>query len=300
MLPNIKELTVFAPAKINLHLAVKDKRTDGFHNIESVFLAVDFGDFLRFQFDSGNLNNECIINAGSPDIKFDVIPIQNNIIYKAVSIFRLKTGFSRKVIINLRKNIPVGGGLGGGSSDAAAALTALNEAAGFPCGLEDLLEMGEALGSDVPFFIHRISAALVTGRGEIIKPVKIPEMYLALVNPGFNSNTSDAFKLLDEYRKSGKLNEESKNADAEFINRLDIINISSFSNSFLPVFNEPEKAVYLDIISQLENAGAEFASLSGSGSTCFGVFSDWEKAQDICSLLSKKWYFVKAAKTYRF
>jgi len=296
---NTREFTVFAPAKVNLHLAVKDKRADGFHNIESVFIAVDFGDFLHFQIGTGEWNEACILEADVSNVNSGIIPMKENIIYKAVSVFRGETGFSQKIKIKLEKNIPIGGGLGGGSSDAAAVLLALNETAGFPCSLKDLLKMGEALGSDVPFFIHQTSAAIVTGRGEIIKAIKIPQMYLVIVNPGFQSNSSCAYKLLDEYRKSKNIINESESMNVDFINHFDIINKSSFLNSFLPVFDEPEKSIYIDIISQLNAAGAEFAGLSGSGSTCFGIFSDWETAQKVSDLLLKKCSFVKAVKTFR-
>ncbi|MCL2276876.1 MAG: 4-(cytidine 5'-diphospho)-2-C-methyl-D-erythritol kinase [Treponema sp.] len=304
---NTRELTVFAPAKINLHLDIKDKRDDGFHNIESVFLAVDFCDFLHFQFNLKDQDEDCIIELDKTDADFFDVPMKENIIYKAVTIFRRNTGFSDSVKIRLEKNIPSGGGLGGGSSDAAAALMALNEAAGFPLKREALLEMGSALGSDVPFFLYKIPAAVVTGRGEIINPVKLPLMNLTLVNPGFKSNTAEAFKLLDENRRSFKIIDET--ADCKpILQKLNVkpngirgkfnINNFSFLNSFLPVFNEREKSIYNEIISSLKHSGALFAGLSGSGSTCFGIFSDQKLAEKTNGLLSKKWCFVKTTKTY--
>jgi len=296
MLPISGEFTVFAPAKINLSLSIGDRRPDGFHAIESVFLAVDFGDYLRFSIQnepsSYSGESETIYNefkAGPlslSDTEYHILSdgcslsIPDNIIPKAVSLFRKRTGFSRRIKIVTDKNIPIGGGLGGGSSDAAAVLTTLNKAAGFPCGRGELLEIGAALGSDVPFFLYNTPAALVKGRGDIIEPVDMPEMFLALVNPGFPSDTGAAFRLLDERRKS--------------------MPDSSFINDFLPVFDEPEKSVYLRIISQLQEAGADNASLSGSGSTCFGVFSDWGKARKAAESLADKWSFVKAVKTYYF
>jgi len=193
----ISNLTVKAPAKINLHLAVKDRRVDGFHNLESLFFSVDFYDILYFRLSW----DEKLIKIDMKGLKFN-LKEQDNIIFKAISLFREKAGFNKGLEVSVEKNIPSGGGLGGGSSDAAAALLALNKMAGFPLAKETLLEMGATLGSDVPFFLHEIPAAWVTGRGEQIKPLNsVPQIYIVLVNPGFSSNTTKAFRLLDENRE---------------------------------------------------------------------------------------------------
>ena len=293
-----KGMTVFAPAKVNLHLAVKDRRQDGFHDIESVFLAVDFGDSLRFSLQkkiphkqdyNDNLTN--IIIKGI-DLS---LPIDENIVSKAVSLFREKTGFSENLEIILKKRIPPGGGLGGGSSDAASALLVLNKIAGFPCSRDDLLLMAAALGSDVPFFIYETSAAMVTGRGERIEPVNVPQAYIMLVNPGFPSNTAAAFRLLDEYREQENT---AKNPNQDVLRSPLIAPYSKFLNDFLPVFNEPEKSIYRGIISQLEAEGAEFASLSGSGSTCFGIFPNEKTACKAFGQIKNRWKFVKLSKTF--
>jgi len=268
------EISVFAPAKVNLHLAVLDKREDGFHDLESVFLAVDFGDTLYFQ--PGEDNKTKIVIEGSA--KHPSIP--DNIILRAVSLFREKTGFSQGLKIRVEKRIPIGGGLGGGSSNAAATLLALNKIAGSPLNRQTLLEMAAVLGSDVPFFIYETPAAWVFGRGERIQPIEAPCQFLVLVNPGFSSDTVRAFKLLDEYRVQRNF---LKDSDAFLLLR----------NDFLPVFKEKERAVYNEIISRLHLLGAELASLSGAGSTCFGVFKTLEQAQNAANVLSGKWEFVQ-------
>jgi 4-diphosphocytidyl-2-C-methyl-D-erythritol kinase len=140
--------------------------------------------------------------------------------------------------------------------------------------------MGAALGSDVPFFIHKIPAARVTGRGECIEPIDMLPMFLTLVNPGFHSDTARAFKLLDEYRESGIRKD-----------------ISPFFNDFLPVFPEQEKSVYNTIISRLQDLGAEFASLSGAGSTCFGVFGNRDQSQKAADVLRGEWGFAECCLT---
>jgi len=279
------KLTVISPAKVNLHLAVLEKRPDGFHNLESVFLAVNFTDTLHFELCEGENTAEIAMEGGSIHV-----PMEKNIIFKALSLFREKTGFTQGLKIKAEKRIPIGGGLGGGSSNAAAALLALNKLAGFPLNRGQLLETAASLGSDVPFFIYETAAARVTGRGEFIEPLESPEFFLVLVNPGFPSDTAAAYQLLDKKR-------ELDGKTAPHAPTVKEINLSLmadvFRNDFLPVFNEPEKSVYCGIISQLRELGAEYASLSGSGSTCFGVFKEKEKAEKAAASLRGQWGFVE-------
>jgi len=285
-----EKLPIFAPAKVNLHLAVKNRRPDGFHDIDSVFLAVNFGDTLYFDVIEGKNTVEIAMEGLNPPL-----PMEKNIIFKAVSLFREKTGFSRGLKIKVEKRIPLGGGLGGGSSDAAATLLALNKIAGFPCRREDLLEMAACLGSDVPFFIYETSAARVTGRGERIVPIDAPMLFLVIISPGFSSDTSAAYKLLDENRIYRPSNDELSEILKEGMFNEKVY--SHFSNDFLGVFPEPEKSVYNEIIAKLLELGARYANLSGSGSACFGVFADREQTQKATDILRGKWLFVRDCST---
>lgn len=263
-------LNIKAPAKINLHLAVKGKRPDGFHNLESIFLALDWGDSLCF--DCGGAEAQCAIQT-TWDIPIDEVVIQpeENIVFKAVSLFRARSGFMQGLRIRLDKRIPLGAGLGGGSSDAAATLLALNRLSGAELPPAALRELAEALGSDVPFFLTG-GAAFVSGRGERIEPLVVPEgLSVVLVYPGFVSNTRLAFALLDadgHERRVSRSREEliqalgGKPADWPY------------HNDFLPVFLAAGMEVYGDLLRKLKRLGADFAALSGSGSTCFGIFSD--------------------------
>ena len=281
-------MDIFAPAKINLHLAVKNRRSDGFHDIESVFLALDWGD--RLFFDCNDTDERLLVKNY---VQEGTLTIPDNIILRALALFREKTGFSRKVRITLEKNIPLGGGLGGGSSDAAAALLALNRIAGSPLGKNTLLEIGAALGSDVPFFLHETHAAWVTGRGELIEPIDAPQMFLVLVNPGFPSNTAEAFRLLDEHRDVKTLTPPLHVFErASSLFAPPRLCAENFQNDFLQVFNEREKSIYNKICYSLRELGAGFANLSGSGSTCFGVFEEKEKAQKAAEALRSDWSFV--------
>jgi 4-diphosphocytidyl-2-C-methyl-D-erythritol kinase len=273
-------LTVAATAKVNLHLAVLDRRPDGFHNIESVFLAVTLADTLYFE----QIERENAVEIVMEPDSFP-IPPEKNIIFKALSLFRAKTGYSKGLRIRVEKRIPIGGGLGGGSSNAASALLALNKLAGSPLSRDSLLEMGESLGSDVPFFLFETAAAKVRGRGEKIEALPPPRLFITLVNPGFSSETAAAYRLLDKKRE-GKEVVPPKPLE-------NITEFDTFKNDFLPVFEEPERSVYNEIISGLKGLGAEYANLSGSGSTCFGVFNDRAKAEKAAKILQNKWNFAE-------
>jgi 4-diphosphocytidyl-2-C-methyl-D-erythritol kinase len=311
-----------APAKLNLHLNIGERRPDGFHNIESLFLALVFGDTLYFD---TNLEGSALPSGGTEIIldwqlpwggAKDLSP-ERNIVNKAVSLFRKRTGFDRKLKIVLEKRIPLGGGLGGGSSDAAATLLALNRLAS-PEGLVSdavLAEMGASLGSDVPFFLHIAlkdtpPLAWVSGRGEQVRPLSLPpqvqNLSIVLVNPGFPSDTARAFGLLDEYRELGV--NRSAGQQSPFLCPQSLHSVLSgsprdwpFTNDFLSVFeddfkkNKPDNGIFSncwEIISTLRKMGADFSGLSGSGSTCYGVFSDQTKSKTARELFLKRWNFV--------
>ena len=200
-------LTIQAPAKVNLYLRIKERRPDGFHNLESIFAALAFGDTLHF---------ELLDEEGALEIRMegqfsgeDAIPPGKNLIFRAISLFRSKTGYSQGLRVRVDKRIPLGGGLGGGSSDAASSLIALNALYKTNGGFLDddsMSEMAALLGSDAPFFLGETGASYVSGRGERLWPLKAPEnLFLVLVNPGFPSETPEAFRLVDEFReKTGK------------------------------------------------------------------------------------------------
>jgi len=297
----ITDLTAFSPAKVNLHLAVKERRPDGYHNLESIFLSVGFGDTLNFSLLKSSKNE---ISMAS-EKKSIFIPFKDNIIYKAVMLFKEKTGFSHSFKINVKKRIPIGGGLGGGSSNAACTLLSLNKMTGNPLNRSELLKMAASLGSDAPFFIFQTAAAYVTGRGENIKPVSLPLVFLVLVNPGFSSNTARAFKLFDDYIKNASClnNDAQRTHSSALISGIDLQEIHNnyelFSNDFLPVFPQQEKSIYDNIIYKLKESGADYANLSGAGSTCFGVYKNEEHAKNAAESLrgNNKW-IVEFCKTF--
>jgi 4-diphosphocytidyl-2-C-methyl-D-erythritol kinase len=308
---------IHAPAKLNLHLNIGERRSDGFHEIESLFLALAYGDTLSFEIPPQGSrfyseDTEIILDWQLPWGDAEDLSPEKNIVNRAVSLFRQRTGFDKKLTIVIEKRIPLGGGLGGGSSDAAATLLALNRLAS-PTnkGLVSdavLAEMGASLGSDVPFFLHislnEAPIAWVSGRGELVRPFSLPpqvqSLSLVLVNPGFPSDTATAYRLLDEYRGSEK--------QMPVPSPQSLVPILSgsprdwpFTNDFLSVFEAVLKqkkqdsgsfSFYQEIISTLEELGADFSGLSGSGSTCFGVFSSQSKARTARASLLKRWHFA--------
>jgi 4-diphosphocytidyl-2-C-methyl-D-erythritol kinase len=285
-----------APCKINLHLRIKERRADGFHDLESIFLALAFGDTLHFELGEAGGAVELETEYGLPQEPgrkpggiFEDIPGGDNSVLKAAALFKARTGFDRSLRIRLEKRVPLGAGLGGGSSDGAATLLALNrlaEQAGLPTLDQAGLERAAAeLGSDAPFFLGVLSggafsggAAWVAGRGERIRPVEGPRnCAVALVNPGFPSNTAEAYRLLDARRSSRGLPFREGPSEQALIGALP--GPSSrwpYTNDFLELFLEerdPRSVAYREILEGLRSRGADFCGLTGSGSTCFGIFA---------------------------
>ena len=297
-------IVIDAPAKLNLCLLVGQPRPDGFHGIESLFLALAFGDTLHVQTVPGE-QSPLSLRVEPDGLCLDGLPPpEKNIVSRAVSLFRDRTGWDVPLAITLEKRIPLGGGLGGGSSDAAATLLALNRLASPGgkglAGRAALAEMGAALGSDVPFFLGDTAAAWVSGRGEIVRPCALPPgvsgLSFVLVSPGFPSDTAGAFRLFDQYRNSGHHSQPSFEIQRQSFSAQP--RHWQFTNDFLPMFVAASEsngalgefgAAFREILGALGELGADFAGLSGSGSTCFGVFSDPARAEMARESLLPRW-----------
>ncbi|MDR2404711.1 MAG: 4-(cytidine 5'-diphospho)-2-C-methyl-D-erythritol kinase [Spirochaetaceae bacterium] len=278
--------------------------------MESIFLRLALADTLWFTVVQGRTDR--------PDCDIRVrwaVPVpggsgnslgrpEENIVYKAVSLFRARTGYAETLRVRLYKRIPPGGGLGGGSSDGASALLALNTLAGTALSEGALLEMAACLGSDVPFFLAAGGsgpgsggAAWVSGRGERICLLDAPRrIRVVLVNPGFSSGTPEAFALLDRVRR-GKEGGEGPGPDA-LIAALGGAPASwPYGNDFLPVLmaegTAAAKAAYRGILGDFAALGADFWGLSGTGATCFGIFTDKGTAERGVDFLKKRWNFVQ-------
>jgi 4-diphosphocytidyl-2-C-methyl-D-erythritol kinase len=303
-------IRVGAPCKINLHLSVGERRADGYHDLESIFQTLDFGDTLDFDMLDGKGRCDVLVNF-FPGAGFQ-LPPEENIVCRAVSLFRRRTGFDRGLRIRLEKRVPPGGGLGGGSSDAASALAALDILAATGLSLDELRDMALALGSDVPFFLAepppggdasgkpavsragRGGAAWVRGRGERIFPLESPPWLVVLVNPGFSSPTGEAFRRLDRWRENGGTALPGAGQE-ELAGALGADPSAwPYWNDFLPVLcgGDGESLTYRYILSTLRGGGADFAGLSGAGSSCFGIFKDGGKAEKTAQLLTNEGFSV--------
>lgn len=271
-----------APAKINLYLKVLDRRPDGYHNISSIFQMVSLYDRLRFQPARRGIR---LITRGEP-----ISSSSDNLIYQAAD--RLMRSYDSKggIIIELNKQIPLGAGLGGGSSDAAATLLGLKRLWRLRIARSDLKEMALELGSDVPFFIDG-PTALVQGRGEEIVPCRLAQpWWLLIVNPGFQVSTAWAYQQLAAERR------ESKTGLTNYPERTKMSSLNSVPDIYSTGRRQGRQVVVKEVLSHLENslesitgahypiildikaqllaAGAQGALMSGSGPTVFGLFSN--------------------------
>ena len=258
-------ITLPAFAKINLGLRVLGRRADGYHEIRTVFQTVTLHDTLSFEpAPGGRLELACT----DPTIPTD----ESNLVLRAASLLRERRGVSRGARARLEKSIPAGGGLGGGSSDAAAALLALNYLWNLAADARELSELGARLGADVPFFLTG-GTALGTGTGTDIKPLEdAPKRRLVVVTPSVRVSTAEAYKALSApalTKADGVDNLSVSRTEADFPDSL----CDVMSNDFeaVVVRLHPEVGRARDA---LLGAGAVQASLSGSGSSVYGVFEN--------------------------
>jgi 4-diphosphocytidyl-2-C-methyl-D-erythritol kinase len=259
-------MIVFPNAKINLGLRIVEKRGDGYHNIETVFLPIGLNDVLEFVESAGNK-----ISIHISGVQLEGRP-EENLVVKAWELMREQCGIPI-VDIHLHKIIPVGAGLGGGSSDAAFMLKGLNDFFECGCTIGQLEEMALNLGSDCAFFI-RNKPAIGTGRGEILDPVE-PELSgyeLVLINPGLHISTRDAYGGITPQKSDRPLRELLLFPLTQWQEYL----VNEFEDS---VFQKFKKIGEIKL--ELIEAGAVYASMSGSGSSVFGIFREGSIPENI-------------------
>lgn len=268
----MKTLTKNANAKINLGLQVLNKREDGYHNINSIFLPVSLSDEIHI---SESKQYSLVSN-----VSFD-IPDDDNLVIRAAKLINRYVNKNNCVKINLRKHIPSGAGLGGGSSDAATVLKAMNELFEYYLSNEELASLGLELGSDVPFFIYN-RPVIAKGRGEDFTFIdfKLSNRIL-IIYPNIHISTPAAYKSL------GRTSTAPKEIDYLSILNSPSIDFNDFSNDFeeFAIKTYPEIA---KIKNELLKNGAFFALMSGSGSSVFGLFEKASEAVE-ASLAFKKY-----------
>jgi 4-diphosphocytidyl-2-C-methyl-D-erythritol kinase len=279
---------VLCRAKVNLTLDVLDRRPDGYHNLESVMQSVDLWDTVRVRKAEGC---EITVAANAPGIPSG----PGNTVFTACALFREAIGVDIGLAASVEKRIPSQAGLGGGSSDAAGTLLALNELFGSPLSSDQLFELAARIGSDVPYFLTG-GTALVTGRGATVKPLPdAPEMDLVIVKPGFGVPTPWAYRKLAEM--SGRRSAAASPALMDAIRRRDRAEVvSSLSNDFEKVV-DVEYPQIVEIRERMNELGAEASLLCGSGAAVFGVFPGPEDARSACDELILDYPFAVATKT---
>ena len=258
-----------ASAKINLYLAVKGKRADGYHEIESLMQKIDLADRIQLRIGGQGIRLTCV----GADLPTD----KGNLVFRAADAFLRKTGGSG-VDITLEKKIPVAAGLGGGSSDAAAVLRGLNRLFATELPDEELLALAKPLGADVPFFMYDWPAAWATGIGEELTPAApLANCHLVLVNPGISVSTGWVYKnfaltsgcntfILARGRQSSDSRSHWRpKMPEDLYNDLEAVTISHY----------PEIE---QIKNELRHDGAVGVLMSGSGPTVFGIFTDPDRA----------------------
>jgi 4-diphosphocytidyl-2-C-methyl-D-erythritol kinase len=275
----MKCLTLKANAKINLGLHVKYKRPDGYHEIETVFQEIDFCDNISLK-KSDRIIYICDDKRLSE--------MASNLCVRAAELLRAEFGIPG-LHIELQKRIPVGAGLGGGSSDAAAVIRGGLELYGVAPDSAKIMELCARLGSDVPFFVSGKSA-YATGRGEQVNPIKICSDYqILLLFPGIHISTAWAYKNL-------KLGLTHQWTDNKFkSSELHELKVSDFKSVFFNSFEDVvfrKYPVLADIKQALFQNGALFAGMSGSGSTLFGLYAIRVDLSSLSADLQKKHKFV--------
>jgi 4-diphosphocytidyl-2-C-methyl-D-erythritol kinase len=257
-------LTLQAPAKLNLSLRILGKRDDGFHALDTLMIRLPgLADELEF-----SAAEKFSFSCSDPSVPGD----ESNLVVKAVRAWEAASGLSCRLHVFLKKVVPHGAGLGGGSSDAATTFLGINQLHGSPLSLDVLHDLAAGLGSDIPFFLHP-GAARCTGRGEILEPAPLPPaLPVLLLKPGFGVATPDAYK---RWKDSSEIPGISYGPQVfpwgELVNDLE-----------RPVF---EKHRFLAEVKQwlLERPEVAGAMMSGSGSTMFAVLKSGAAAEALAA-----------------
>jgi 4-diphosphocytidyl-2-C-methyl-D-erythritol kinase len=276
-------------AKINLSLRVTGRRPDGYHELRTVFQTVTLHDTLTF---APRADEQIELTCDAADVPAD----ETNLVHRAALLLRARYGLRLGARVELSKSVPAGGGLGGGSADAAVALLGLARLWRVPVKIEELRELGAQLGADVPFFFTG-GTALGTGRGTEITPLPDrPETPLVVVTPGVKVSTAAAYKALNAPALT-KADQPAKLPISRTLPGAARALAEETGNDFEPVVFrlEPEceraRAALLRV-------GAYTAHLSGSGASVYGVFdSEQAQAQAAAQLAAETGWQVRACAT---
>ena len=250
-----------SPAKINLYLRVLDERPDGYHNLENLMQTISLCDEIEIELDG---SGEVTLQCSSPDVPGG----EDNIAFRAAVRFFQGAALHAGAHIKLTKRIPVGAGLGGGSSNAGTVLLGLNELLGAPLSMEKLVETAIGLGSDVPFFLHG-GFALCRGRGEKVESLKaIDEYWVVLINPGIFISTR---RVYDIYKKKCLTLKEKAGIQLNWSILKSTRDLAAIMKNDLEEAVKKECPLVTDIQQGLKDSGCKDVMVTGSGSTVFGL-----------------------------
>jgi len=282
----------FAPAKINLFLHVGDKRSDGYHNLRSLIIFADVGDWLMATPAAGL---SCLVTGpfGSG------LAASDNLVVRAA---KLLESWARKrglappaATLTLEKNLPIASGLGGGSSDAAATLLLLAQHWSLPIALDELEQLGLSLGADVPACLRAVPL-VAEGMGEIIRPApELPAFSLVLVNPGLELATAPVFAALRTRTGTGLLPAFRGSSAHDLALWLDHTgnDLEAAATELAPLLTAVRSAL-------TATEGCHLSRMSGSGATCFGLFADDRAAENAAQNLTQAHptWWIRAARRY--
>jgi len=271
----MKKIEFNSPTKINIGLNIVQKRKDGYHNLETIFYPLLLSDILSFE-----KSNSTKLDTNSLEIN----ELDSNLIIDTIKLMENELKRDLHINVYLQKNIPIGAGLGGGSSNAATTLKAINQLYDLNLSYESLTSFAIQLGSDVPYFLIPVPS-YADSRGESLMKIQLSLGYpILLVNPGIHISTKWAFdKIIPEKSKSSlKTFLEKSKIDLETMREY-------VTNDFEEiVFKEhPEVRSIKD---KLYEYGAEFALMTGTGSTVFGIFRNLQKARKAEEIFSQSNY----------
>jgi 4-diphosphocytidyl-2-C-methyl-D-erythritol kinase len=265
-----------SPCKVNLILNILGKRADGFHELETVMQPVNICDEMTFERGGASLQLTC----SNPELPCD----SKNLVHRAATAFLAAAKISDGVKIHLQKNLPLAGGIGGGSANAAVTFSALNELFGSPLPVEKLHELSAALGSDVPFFLYD-KPALATGRGEKVRTLEnfpaLKGKAFFLVHPGFGISTPWSYQTLARFPKdqNGTPGRAEKLVAALQSNDSPAVADGFYNSLEAPAFEKfPVLQLYKEF---LRENGALVSLMSGSGSTTFAIVENLKAAETL-------------------
>ena len=263
-------------AKINIGLDIIGRREDGYHEVKMIMQSVDLKDSMTLTVNDTDI---VTIKTDSKDIPAD----DSNIVVKAIKLLKQEYGIKKGITVELKKNIPIAGGMAGGSADAAAALRGMNELFDLKLDNNRLCEFGVKLGADVPYCIMG-GTMLSEGIGEVLTPVKAaPDCYVAIVKPAFSVSTKKVYEAYDGL-PCDRIIHPDIDGIIDTINEGDLYKMCAYMGNALESVTVNEYPYIAEIKEKLEKKGAIKAMMSGSGPTVFAIFDDEDKANSAISV----------------